>query len=140
MTPMEPLTVNWAGGEHAMRLGMGELLALQEACDAGPRVLFLRLQAGVYRVADPVETVRLALIGGGMERAAAGRAVSAAVDARGLDCLVPPAELALGRALWGPSLPDDDAEPEPDDEEEGAPGKAAGAGSGAPQTSTAAAP
>ncbi len=47
-------------------LGLGELLELQEKCDAGPAQIVARLEGGTWRVQDLRETLRLGLIGGGM--------------------------------------------------------------------------
>ena len=65
----------WAGGEHAFRLGIGELRALQKACDAGPSEVLMRLVTSCWLVDDVVEVLRLALVGGGMESAAAKKLV-----------------------------------------------------------------
>lgn len=55
----------WAGGEHRFRLGIGELRALQSACDAGPEAILARIMSGDWRIDDLFEPVRLGLIGGG---------------------------------------------------------------------------
>ncbi|MGV3649841.1 MAG: gene transfer agent family protein [Devosia sp.] len=58
-------TLAWADGDYIFRLGWGELIKLQEACDAGPYVVLQRLSAGTWRMEDISTTIRLALIGGG---------------------------------------------------------------------------
>lgn len=47
-------------------LTIGGLEELQEACDAGPEEIFFRIKTGKWRVADVRETLRIALIGGGL--------------------------------------------------------------------------
>lgn len=57
----------WEGGEHPFRLGIGELRALQSATGVGPLFLLGRITGSQWFVDDIVETVRLGLIGGGMD-------------------------------------------------------------------------
>lgn len=57
----------WADGTYAFRLGWGEFVGLQEACDAGPFVILNRLQSGAWRVQDLSSVIRFGLIGGGLE-------------------------------------------------------------------------
>lgn len=57
----------WAGGEHAFRLGIGEIRALQKACEAGPMMVLARLMSSHWQIDDVLETLRLGLIGGGMD-------------------------------------------------------------------------
>lgn len=59
------IDIVWAGDERTFRLGIGELLALQDKLDAGPAEIASRLRAGTWRVQDVQETFRIALIGGG---------------------------------------------------------------------------
>lgn len=85
--------LDWADGTHRFRLAWGQLIQLQEACDAGPMVVLSRLQGGTWRLDDIRETVRLGLIGGGMAPEKALSLVRAYVEER------PPIEsiqLALG--------------------------------------------
>lgn len=67
----------FGGDERCFRLGIAELLALQERRDSGPLEVATRLQIGTWRVEDITETIRLGLIGGGMD----GKAARALVDA-----------------------------------------------------------
>lgn len=55
----------WGGDERRFRLGLAELIALQEKRSSGPLEIAARLQLGTWRVEDIVETLRIALIGGG---------------------------------------------------------------------------
>lgn len=63
----------WAGGEHRFRLGIGELRAVEQACDAGVSVVLLRLLGQQWKVDDVLSPIRLGLIGGGMKDAEAKR-------------------------------------------------------------------
>jgi hypothetical protein len=53
-------------GLHTFRLGIEQLEELQESCDAGPEEVFYRVMNGTWRVKDIRETLRIGLIGGGM--------------------------------------------------------------------------
>lgn len=61
------ISLAWADGEYMFRLGLGQIEELQEACDAGPFVILNHLVHGTWRVAMVRETLRLGLIGGGMQ-------------------------------------------------------------------------
>ena len=63
---MRAIELVWPGGEHTFDLRIGELQALQDACDAGPEFILNRIMAGQWRYADLFDTIRLGLIGGGM--------------------------------------------------------------------------
>ncbi|MFD2679031.1 tail tube GTA-gp10-like protein [Camelimonas lactis] len=71
---------DFGDGPHRFRLAMGELEELQEKTGVGPFVLMQRFISGEWRVGDVRETVRLGLIGGGMEPLAALRLVRRYVD------------------------------------------------------------
>jgi len=103
---MRPVVIRWPGGEHAFRLGIGELRAIQQLTDCGPEFLMHRIAAGQWRVDDLRETIRNGLIGGGMAHVEALKLVdrtfsttSAAVAFKG------PAQEILAAYLYGP--PDD---------------------------------
>lgn len=79
---MEPVKLNWPGGEHDFLLRLGELEALDDLTDAGVLDLRYRLSLGQVRGSlaySPVKTreiiacIRLGLIGGGMKREDAER-------------------------------------------------------------------
>lgn len=59
--------LTWAGDLRRFRLGIDELLALQDKLDAGPAEIAARLRSGTWRVQDVRETFRISLIGGGLE-------------------------------------------------------------------------
>lgn len=75
-----PKVLTWVGGEHPFALYLGQLRALQEAVDAGPEELLIRLRVGKWRVDDLAHTLRLGLIGGGMGEVDAGRLVASLFD------------------------------------------------------------
>lgn len=108
---MQTFTLNWAGGEHEFALRLGELEALQESCGAGPGEVLGRLAVsaanktlvGTWRVADVFDTIKLGLIGGGMERQDAADLVRTALDRSGFIALIVTAADILSSALMGPS-------------------------------------
>ncbi|MCM2292296.1 gene transfer agent family protein [Allorhizobium sp. BGMRC 0089] len=83
------ITLTFADGDYAFRLGWGELEGLQEACDAGPYVILDRLNTGTWRVGDIAHVIRFGLIGGGKTPVEALQLVRRWVEAR------PPAENVL---------------------------------------------
>lgn len=124
--------LNWPGGEHAFRLRLGELQALQEKCDAGPEMVLQRIRLGVWQVNDLFETIRLGLIGGGMDRDAARRLVIDSFERTPLMEFKTPAIEVLAAALIG--VPDDPAgEPSPAGDQTPTT-DATGGGSSAPST------
>lgn len=56
--------INWTGGTHRFFLRIGELRSLQQACDAGPMHIFMRLSSHQWKVDDIIETIVLGLVGG----------------------------------------------------------------------------
>lgn len=54
-------------GEYDLCLKIGQLIELQEKTNAGPYVLANRLMNGTWMVEDVIETIRLGLIGGGLD-------------------------------------------------------------------------
>ena len=103
--------INWLGGEHVFSLKIGELRALQENCDAGPEEIAKRFYDGTWRVDDLVETIRLGLIGGGMDRAEAMKTINRVVDQHGWLNVKPTAYAVISLALTGPG---DDTPGEPE--------------------------
>lgn len=53
-------------GTYDLRLGINELIILQEKLGVGPYVAAQRLLAGDWLVSDIIEVIRLGLIGAGM--------------------------------------------------------------------------
>lgn len=56
----------WAGKERVFALSYGDILNLQQAVGVGIGVIYGRLIRGTYNAEDAYETIRLALVGGGM--------------------------------------------------------------------------
>lgn len=96
-------------GKHDFLLTIGALEELQEKCDAGPEELWNRVLSGSWRVADIRETIRLGLIGGGMEPIKALVMVERYAKEGNLSPLKPLVASIIGAALVG--APDEDAPP-----------------------------
>ena len=60
-------TITWPDQERRYRLGIGELIELQDKCDAGPAQIFNAICNHTWRVQWVRETIRLGLIGGGLD-------------------------------------------------------------------------
>lgn len=109
--------ITWAGGEHAFDLKIEHLRALQDRCDAGPEWILARLSNKQWHVNDVVDTIRLGLEGGGMEKADARKLVQRYVEDRPLTLSVLTAQAVLMMALYG----DPDDQPGEADAGEGRP-------------------
>ena len=72
-------TIVWPGGEHPFRLGIGELRALEQRCEAGCVVVLMRLLGQTWKIDDVLSPIRLGLVGGGMEERAAQKAIDDAL-------------------------------------------------------------
>ena len=97
------LSLDWADGHHIFRLAIAQLRELQDKTGVGPAALFDRLASRQWRVDDLRETIRLGLIGGGMDPLDALALVRRYVDERPLLESVEPAWRILAAALVGPS-------------------------------------
>ena len=84
---MEPIKLNWPGGEDDFLLRLGELEALDDQTEAGVLDFRYRLSLGQARgslayspvkVREVIACLRLGLIGAGMERGEAERRVKEA--------------------------------------------------------------
>ena len=96
------MKLNWIGGEHEFALPIGQLRALQQACDAGPEEILGRIWSGTWRVDDLFEVIRLGLIGGGQVDAKdAGQMVAGLLDKHPLLQFKPVAQALLMDALTG---------------------------------------
>lgn len=93
--------INWVGGEHEFTLRLGDLRALQKNCDAGPEQILLRVYSTDWRVDDLIETLRLGLIGGGMEPKEAGPLVTKLFEQHPKTLFKTPAMAILTDALFG---------------------------------------
>lgn len=56
----------WAGGEDRFRLGIGQLRAIEDRCDAGCSVVLMRLLSQRWKVDDVLAPLRQGLLGAGM--------------------------------------------------------------------------
>lgn len=100
------IDLDFADGTYHFRLAWGELIKLQEACDAGPYVVLDRLLTGRWRMQDISETLRLGLIGGGLEPVKAVKVIRDYVETRvPLESLVF-AQRVLGAAIIPPAEED----------------------------------
>jgi hypothetical protein len=95
------VSFDWADGYYTFRLAWGELIELQEKCDAGPFVIFKRFMDNTWKAQDISETLRLGLIGGGMEVAKARILVQRYVQKEPLLQNVIHAQAVLGAAIFG---------------------------------------
>jgi len=100
------ISAEFAGEERDFRLAWGELMELQEKRDAGPSMVLARLSLNQWQLQDVTETIKLGLVGGGMDTAAAAKLVRQHVEQRpfelgGVDGLVVLAVKILAAALHG---------------------------------------
>lgn len=113
------LELDWADGTYTFRLAWGELIKLQEECDAGPFEVLIRLSNNKWKVQEISHVMRLGLIGGGLEPAKALTMVRNYVETR------PPLEnLTFARGILGIAL-------------QGVPDEKPGEADAAPETETA---
>lgn len=91
----------WAGDERKFRLGIAELLALQEKRASGPMEIVTRLQFGSWRIEDIVETIRIGLLGAGVDAKVARELVEANVREGRIAANVLVAQAILMNALAG---------------------------------------
>lgn len=101
-------------GHYDLALRIGELIALQEKTGVGPYVLANRILAGEWRVEDIIETIRLALIGGGLDNRAAFDLITRNITPGNIIQYVSIASEVVLAAIMGV----DDEQPEIDDGED----------------------
>lgn len=95
------ITLDWADDTYQFRLAWGQLVELQEKCDAGPYVILQRLYDGSWKMLDVSEPIRLGLIGGGMEPIRALKIVRQYVQEKPPVANVLVAQAILSAALMG---------------------------------------
>lgn len=95
------ITLDFADGSYKFRLAWGQLAELQEKCDAGPYVVFERLNNRSWRINDIRETIRIGLIGGGTTPSQALTLVRRYVEERPPLESLPFAQAILSVALIG---------------------------------------
>lgn len=76
------ITRDFADGTYSFRLAYGQWLELQEAVGAGPFELYVNLLQRRWRIQNIREILRIGLIGGGVDPAAALRLVKRYVEDR----------------------------------------------------------
>lgn len=86
-------------GDHRFKLGLAEITELERKVGGGIGAICRRLFAGEFSHADVVETIRLALIGGGLSPERAYQLVDAYVIGRPLTESYSLA-VAILEALW----------------------------------------
>lgn len=112
MSRLATVDFDWADDNYSFALKIEQLIELQEKCDAGPAFVLARLQQKLWRVEDVRETIRLGLIGAGMEPRKATKLVRTWVDERPLAENVIVAEAIVAAALYGAPEGKRDAPPE----------------------------
>lgn len=98
----EAITKVWPGGEHAFRLGIGELRAIEQRSDAGCAVVMMRLMSSAWKIDDVIAPIRLGLVGGGMTEKEAQRLVDMVLaDKASLYALaIPAADILREFIMW----------------------------------------
>ncbi len=97
--------LTWGDGDHIFRLAQKQLRELQDKTEYGPEALYGRIVNGQWHVQDLRETIRLGLIGGGMDEVKAAKLVKQYFDDGPLLKHKPTAMAILLASLLGP--PDD---------------------------------
>jgi hypothetical protein len=93
--------LDWGDGTYTFRMTVLGAIELEEKCDAPFAVVFKRLTAGDYKIADIRETIRLGLIGGGKTPPIALNLVRKYVDERPVAESVLTAQAVLGGLMFG---------------------------------------
>jgi hypothetical protein len=97
----QPEHLVWPGGEHDFLLAaIGQLKALEQSRDSGPLEIYVRIVNGSYRADDITETIRLGLIGGGMDKDEARKLVISSLDRASINSLRPLAISILNNTLF----------------------------------------
>lgn len=91
----------WGGDERTFRLGIGELLALQDKLNSGPAEIATRLRDGTWRLQDVQEIFRLGLIGAGEDAKKAKALVEENIAPGRIRYSVLPALAIIVSALMG---------------------------------------
>lgn len=93
------IQMEFADGRYAFGLNIKQILELEEKCGAGIAAIHARLWNGLYTANDVVETIRLGLVGGGMDPVRAMKLV----DRYGMPIKhsFPIARVIIGGVMWG---------------------------------------
>lgn len=106
---MTAINLTWAGGQHDFLLRIGELRILNDTCRGGPYAAWQRLRAQVPEFDDIYETVRLGLIGGGMDKDEARKLMIKVEAQYGVGDMIPLSSHVLYRAFHREEQEDEDA-------------------------------
>lgn len=96
------IALRWGDGVHDFRLGIAEWQMIDSKCDVGPQELYKRFTLGIWKVAELRETMRCALIGGGLKPIEASKLVEQYIDGRPLMESINHAIAIIGVAILGP--------------------------------------
>lgn len=95
-------------GDHLFRLPLKQIAELQEKCKAGIGTIYRRIVTGEYYAEDLHETLRLGLIGGGMDATQARVLIERYVDPMPKASLWVHAVAVLGACMDGYAPPGDE--------------------------------
>ena len=105
MDPRGSTHLDWGDGTYLFRLTVPGMVELEGVCDAPMAVIFRRVHAGEYSVSDIRETLRLGLIGGGLDPTAPLQKIRTQFEDNiaevGLAYHHPYARAVLGGAMMG---------------------------------------
>lgn len=104
------VTLGWADGEYRFRLAWAQLIAVQEACNAGPAEILARLGSDRWRVQDIEAPILHGLLGADTTPDRARLLVRIWVQGRPLLENVAVAQAILSAALVGDPLGEDEGE------------------------------
>ncbi|KAB0679515.1 gene transfer agent family protein [Aureimonas leprariae] len=105
---MIPHRAFFGNAEHDFRLELPQILELERSRDAGIGELSRRVMGSSYRLADLTETLRLALVGGGLDPQEAAALVTAYLPMQPLEKTLTIAVDVLTELYFGAQLPADD--------------------------------
>lgn len=99
MNHQAEVVTDFGGEEYLFRLTVKQIIELEEKCGAAFAVIHARLWQGLYTANDVVETIRLGLIGGGMDPVKAKQIV----ERYGVpfQYSYPVARAIVGAVMWG---------------------------------------
>lgn len=113
--PNGKIELNWGDGTHAFNVAkIAQALELEEKCSAGVAEIYDRLRSGRWWINDVRETLRLGLIGGGMEPPKALILIRRYVDDRPWTESLQPALAVIMSAMVG--VPGDEIGKKPEAE------------------------
>lgn len=95
-------------GDHLFRLRLKQIAELQEKCKAGIGTIYRRVLTGEYYIEDVTETVRLGLVGGGMDATKARTLMERYFDDLPVEMKWMTAQAVLGACVVGYSPPGDE--------------------------------